>query len=332
MRKLTSILLSIVISLSSLSTAFAWGPDGHKTVGQIASLRINQTTQQKIAAILKSGETLASISTWADTVKDRMGQSDPDKDTRAFLKDKVHNGNNASWHFDDLPLGCNRYDTCNGFTTLTDVVHMINVCITTLQGQSVPGHPLSKRNALRLLVHFVGDLHQPMHVASGYINEHGPGNTILIVSDPSQINDGIKKDVGGNVLIIDKTTEKNLHSFWDGDLVHLMMDSSNTNTIAAFAQLLKTTITPQPDWDPQGPITTWAAQWATDSLHQSRDHSYNSVVIVRKFKLKKGKNKGKFAYEITRDENYDQTNTPVVGTQLAKGGYRLAALLDEIFK
>lgn len=335
MKKLTSILISLVVTFSSVSTVFGWGPDGHSTVGQIASLRINETTRNRIKLILGKKENLANIANWADLVKDRMGQSDPDKDTNAFLKDQKHNGNNRKWHFDDLPLGCTSYQTCTGFTPDDDVVHMINVCIRRLQGPNDPNHPLSRRNALRMLVHLVGDLHQPLHVGSGYINENGPNHTIVLVTDPTLITNSTKKDVGGNVLIINKSTGKNLHSFWDGNLVHMLMNSKHTSTIESFAQLLKETITPQADWDGQGSIDTWAAQWATDSLNQSRTKAYNSIANLKKRKLVKivnHKRKVSFVYDVTRDPNYDQLNTPVVGEQLAKGGYRLAALLDAIFQ
>ena len=85
MKKLTSILISLLISLSSLTPVFGWGPDGHKTVGQVASLRINSHTKNKIAQILKPGETLSSIANWADTVKNRVGSHDPDADTAAAV-------------------------------------------------------------------------------------------------------------------------------------------------------------------------------------------------------------------------------------------------------
>ena len=91
----------------------------------------------------------------------------------------------------------------------------------------------------------------------------------------------------------------------------------------------------QADWDGQGSIDTWAAQWATDSLNQSRTKAYNSIANLKKRKLVKivnQKRKVSFVYDVTRDPNYDQLNTPVVGEQLAKGGYRLAALLDAIFQ
>ena len=326
MKKLTSIFVSLLISLSSLTPAFGWGPDGHKTVGQVASLRIKTHTKNRIAQILKPGETLSNIANWADTVKTRVGSHDPDSDTDAFLQDVAHNTGNGNWHFDDLPLGCNTYDTCTGFTPDDDVVHMINVCIRTLQGNPDPNHPLSKRNALRMLVHLVGDLHQPLHIGSGYINENGPNNTIVIVKDPAAVSANTPSDRGANALIIDTRT-KNLHSFWDGDLVKQLMTKQNKTTTNALAQFLKTSVTPKPDWSATGSVDTWASQWATDSLHISANKAFNSVRIVGDRRTVNGKP----AYNIRRAANYNSVNVPVVRDQLAKGGFRLAKLLDEIF-
>ncbi|HYU99379.1 MAG TPA: S1/P1 nuclease, partial [Pyrinomonadaceae bacterium] len=127
MKRTLSLLLTAVIFLAPTVSALAWGDDGHQTVGKIASLRIKPRTAQKIAQILKPGETLANVASWADSVKERMGKSDPDPDTNAFLQDIAHNEKNREWHYDDLPLNCKNYQTCTGFTPDNDVVHMLNV-------------------------------------------------------------------------------------------------------------------------------------------------------------------------------------------------------------
>ena len=205
MKRLSSVLLSAIILIAPAGSAFGWGDDGHQTVGKIASLRIKAKTAQKIAQILKSGETLANIATWADTVKERVGKTDPDEDTNAFLLDFAHNEKNREWHYDDLPLDCKNYQTCTGFTPDNDIVHMLNVCIRTLQGHPDPNHPLSQRNALRLLVHFLGDIHQPLHVGCGFIDVNGPNGAIVIVKDPAVIKaKNLPSDKGANDLIIDR--------------------------------------------------------------------------------------------------------------------------------
>ena len=342
MKRCVSFLLGTIIFVAAASVAFAWGDDGHQTVGKIASLRIKPNTAQKIAQILKPGETLASISTWADTVKERVGKTDPDPDTNAFLQDVVHNEKNREWHYDDLPLNCKSYQTCTGFTPDNDIVHMLNISIRTLQGHPDPNHPLSQRNALRLLVHFLGDIHQPLHVGCGFIEVNGPNHTILIVRDPMVIKQkNLPSDKGANDLIIDND-RKNLHSFWDFTLVTSLMNvvgqEITSDTLGTF---LQQNVRPKASWNPRGPVSSWAAQWATDSLRQSRDHTYQSVKIAGQRTIpvlshgqpvvKDGQPVMQTVFDITRAANYEAVNRELVRQQLAKAGYRLAKLLDAIY-
>ncbi|HEX3279755.1 MAG TPA: S1/P1 nuclease [Pyrinomonadaceae bacterium] len=342
MKRSVLFLLVTTIFVSTASTAFAWGDEGHQTVGKIASLRIKPRTAQKIAEILKPGETLASIATWADSVKERVGKTDPDPDTNAFLQDVVHNEKNREWHYDDLALNCKNYQTCTGFTPDNDIVHMLNVCIRTLQGHPDANHPLTKRNALRLIVHFLGDLHQPLHVGCGYIDVNGPNHTIVIVRDPAIIRrEHLPSDKGANDLVIDGD-RSNLHSFWDFTLVTSLMNAVGQElTSESLGTFLQQHVKPKASWNPHGPIAGWAAEWATDSLRQSRDHTYQSVKITGQRRIpvlshgepvvKDGQPVMQTVFDITRAPNYEAVNRELVRQQLAKAGYRLAKLLDAIF-
>ena len=343
MKKTLSLFLVAIVFLAPAGSAVAWGDDGHQTVGKIASLRIKPRTAQRISEILKPGETLANIASWADTVKERMGTNDPDPDTNAFLHDVAHNEKNREWHYDDLALDCKNYQTCTGFTPDNDIVHMLNVCIRTLQGHPDPDHPLSQRNALKLLVHFLGDMHQPLHIGCGFIDVNGPNSTIVIVRDPVVIKQkNLPSDRGANQLIIDND-KKNLHGFWDFDLVTSLMLATDKQTADTLGQFLKDTVRPEASWKPHGAVSTWGAQWATDSLKQSRDHTYKSVNVIRQRTITVTNRKGEpvmrdgkpvtdIVYDVTRPGNYEALNREFVRRQLAKAGFRLARLLDEIYK
>jgi hypothetical protein len=342
MKRTISLLLSGIILLAPAGSAFAWGDNGHQTVGKIASLRIKPQTAEKIAQILKPGETLANIASWADSVKHRIGKTDPDEDTNAFLQDIAHNEKNAEWHYDDLPLDCKDYQTCTGFTPDNDVIHMLNVCIRTLQGHPDPDHPLSQRNALKLLVHFLGDMHQPLHIGCGFIDVNGPHGTIVIARNPETIRQKkLPSDNGANQLVIGNDKKK-LHAYWDFDLVTSLMQLTDKPTPDALGSFLKETVHPKSNWNPRGPIDTWGAQWATDSLQQSRDHTYKGLKITRQRTITLTNNSGQpvirdgqvvtdTVYDITRPPNYEKLNRELVRQQLAKGGYRLAKLLDAIY-
>lgn len=341
MKKAVAILICALILFAPVTSVFAWGGDGHQTVGRIAALRIKPRTARKIGEILKPGETLANISTWADAVKERVGKTDPDPDTNEFLQDIAHNEKNREWHYVDLPLNCRSYQTCNGFTVENDVVHMLNVCIRTLQGHPSSAHPLSKRNALKLLVHFLGDIHQPLHVGAGYIDVNGPNGTIAIIRDPVVIRrKHLPHDKGGNDLVIDNNRQ-NLHGFWDFVLVKSLMTFTGEQTSDTLGEFLKQSVKPGPGWNSRGPVSTWAAQWATDALQLSRNHTYKSVAIVGQRTIpilsggqplvRDGQPVTQTVYDITLPANYETVNREVVRHQLAKAGFRLAKLLDAIY-
>jgi S1/P1 Nuclease len=336
-KRFLSILLLVHLFMPT-HPASAWGDKGHRTVGRIAELFLQewgaQTAQNRIGQILKSGETLSSVATWADTVK--RGQfgptaTNPDSDTQAFRRD-TRNQNNRYWHFVDLPLDCTSYQACDAaptkFTTSDDIVHMIKASIRVLQ----PGGPtpprFSKRNALRLLVHLVGDLQQPLHVGSGYINPDGPGDSILIVRAPLSIKqNGFDSDHGANHLLLGGNAESNLHSHWDGDLVD---QAAGSMTVPDFAAALKMGIAVQPSWD------GWAGPHVGTAVGKRFGpgvcrQAYNSVMITNAVVIDDPES-DQVRYAITMAANYDNTHTEVVKTQVVKSGYRLAKLPMEILQ
>ena len=329
MRRIAASLLTLLLVVGPLTPAFAWGDKGHKTVGQIAQLRLTNTnTLNRIKAILRPGETLASVSTWADRVKDERsfapGAVHPDSDTQHFFRN-LANQRNRRWHFVNLPLHCTGYDdiACKSFTSSSDIVHMINLSIRKLRGDNVP--QLTQRNALRLLVHLVGDLHQPLHVGVGFVNVDDDSNQILIEREPNRVRQNdFPSDLGGNKLLITGAESDNLHSFWDTDLVE---EGSGNQSVLQFATLLNSLIPAAPNWDAQGNVTTWSAQWASDSLQVSSQRAYDNTIRLRKVVIIDDEPK----YRTTRGNNYTSQNIPVVKLQLEKGGYRLAKLLQAIF-
>lgn len=341
MRRPLSLLLGALVFTTPVSSSFAWGGDGHQTVGKIASLRVKPHTAQQIALILKPGETLANISTWADTVKERVGQPDPDADTNAFLQDIVHNAKNREWHYVNLPLNCRSYQTCDGFTLENDAVHMLNISIHTLQGHPSPEYPLSKRNALKLLVHLVGDIHQPLHVGAGYISDPGGNGLGGIVRDPAEIlRKHLPHDKGGNDLVID-SDRQNLHGYWDFALVTSLKTLTKQQTSDSLGQFLFRSVRPRAGWRSRGPVSTWPAQWATDSLQQSRNHAYMSLLMTGrrtipvlsggKPVMKNGQPVMQTVYDVVFEADYHEDSREIVRQQLAKAGFRLARLLDAIY-
>jgi hypothetical protein len=211
-----------------------------------------------------------------------------------------------------------------------------------VQGYPDPNHPLSERQALKFIVHFLGDIHQPLHVGCGFIDIHGPNGNVMIVRDPVRIKEkNLPSDKGANDLIIDND-RKNLHGFWDFTLVTSLMTSVGQEiTSDTLGTFLEQNVRPKSSWTTHGPLNTWAAQWATESLHLSRDQTYQSVQIVGKRivpvldhgkpVVRDGQPVTMMVFDITRSSDYEARNREVVRQQLAKAGFRLAKLLDAIY-
>ena len=151
----------------------SWGPTGHRVVGEIAEQNISEKTREEISKIL-DGQTLAYVSTFADEIK---------SDDRYDIY--------YPWHYINFDLDKDYMDTPpsdNG-----DLYIAINKCIDVLKDASSDKE--SKAFHLKLLVHFVGDLHQPLHL--GQEIDRG-ANRIYV------------KWFGSNT---------NLHSVWDSKMI-----------------------------------------------------------------------------------------------------------------
>jgi len=214
----------------------------------------------------------------------------------------------------DLPLGLAYAD--NGpFASPDDVVHAIRRAVAVLEGRSDEMTPLI---ALRLLVHFVGDLHQPLHAANGYYDLSDPAAPRLL-TDPARI-DQATGDKGGNSLFFGPRAE--LHAYWDSTLVARLAHGADDRALAARLAPLRPS-----GWQTPGDFHGWAAAWASESSRVAAD-AYAGLVFGPATLGRKGQLE---RMQIRLPEGYAERNEPVVADQLAKAGLRLAALLNAIF-
>lgn len=205
-------LLANIFSLSATD----WGQTGHRVIGEVAQQYLTPKTAQTIAKLL-DGASLAFVSTFADEIRS-------DSRYQSY----------APWHYLNMPL-----DKIYGEVTPNpkgDVVQAINTCIQVLQDPNAAKD--DKAFHLRLLVHFVGDLHQPMHV-------------------------GRAEDRGGNDITVYWFGKKtNLHRLWDSQLIdHYQMSYTE------LAQNLPPYETEQHKKIVQAPLLDWVAE--------SQDHAKN---------------------------------------------------------
>jgi hypothetical protein len=179
-------ILAAALAVLAPGAAWAWGASGHSIVAEIAERRLNDHAAQQVALILGRGHSLASVSSWADDVRPSRPQT-------------------ANWHFVDIPIAQSAYNaatecaqTQNGDCVLGE--------LDRLRGElRCSANPSERNEALRFAVHFVADLHQPLHTVA----EARGGNEIAVSVDIH----GLTCARGCAV------SQSNLHSVWDTGLI-----------------------------------------------------------------------------------------------------------------
>ena len=143
--------------MCACSNLFAWGPEGHSLVARIAEAQLTPAARERVANILGPGQTLASISSWADEVR----RSRPET---------------APWHYIDIPIDQKHLNMTRDCPKGDCVIAEIERLEATLRDPSTPAP--AQREALMFLVHFIGDMHQPLHCSDNH--DHG-GNEVQVV-------------------------------------------------------------------------------------------------------------------------------------------------------
>ena len=177
---LRKIMLLLVISCISVSSfaSWWWGMTGHRVVGEIAQSYLSSKARKAIKGIL-GDESLAMAANWADFIK----------------SDSNYNYLNP-WHYMNTRAGLSHDDIMNMLAPDTGInlYSKMNFVIRELKNKNLEHD--KKVFYLRLLIHFAGDLHQPLHVG------------------------GRPEDLGGNrVRVLWFSDSTNLHSVWDEKLV-----------------------------------------------------------------------------------------------------------------
>ncbi len=311
-------LLAAATCLTLACTALGYGNAGHQAVGTIAEHYLEGTRAGKeVHTLLNADENLDRAATWADRAKL------PDKYLNPEMKDFVaNNPGHHGYHYCDIPFQEKAYKDGLTGTTDHDIVHTLRTCIAVLRkSNDVRDNPLkiNKRIALMLIAHYLGDLHQPLHVGCSYVDEH---NNFV---NPKTAGKA-QPDAGANNFKL--TTRSSLHGYWDTQTVKLARDQAGTED---FTSWLIAKNPPKPDWKATGPIGTWPEQWATDTLHLSQA-CFDGVKLGQRFIVPKDdKHEEHFEWAITLPPGYDEKARDTVEVELAKAGYRLAELLKAIW-
>ena len=287
--------------------AMAWGDLGHQVIGLVASANLNAKAAAEAARLLATdhdafkmhdghmtSDAFERQTTWADYYRDaqRVGGKTPEQ---------IHS---YTWHFVDIQLNGGSLDVaCFGFPQLGPgvpasegpdpdcVVNKIEQFAAELASPATPD--AEKLLALKFLMHFVGDLHQPLHASDNL-------------------------DRGGN----DKqatvgTSTGALHHHWDvtfAQMIGAAPGAQNTAPAAIAAALRQPTELEKQQWSgPAAPRT-----WALDAFHLAQNYVYRLPAPTV--------TNGKPVYVLSAA--YTKSAVTVTSDQLLKAGYRLAAILN----
>jgi len=149
--------LVLVFWLAAVPPVYSWGVTGHALVARLAAARLSPKTAATVAEILGPDETLTSVSSWADRVRPDRRETGP-------------------WHYVDIQITDAHLDMKRDCPDGNCVLVKIEEFQRTLKDRSAT--PEKRKEALMFLVHFIGDLHQPLHCADNH-NDRG-GNNVAV--------------------------------------------------------------------------------------------------------------------------------------------------------
>jgi hypothetical protein len=283
------VIFCFLLAVSLLSSqSSGYGERGHQLVGAIADRRLelqNPAMSQKVKDLL-DGLTLETVAVYPDSIIKKLDHNaaqnifsqHPELSAQLIsdIKDywdanndfplpPPHENRHRMAHYTDVPvMGPLKYDGTGVGQTPFDIVHAIPRCIRVLQGTDTAEdqqRKIAKKVAVILLAHYLGDIHQPLHVGAEYFDFNGQP------VDPTMFPQALQ-DTGGNDVHFRFVPPRhgrtpNLHGFWDEDAVDAGFP--NNDDAANATQLANAEPT---GWKlpPNVGLEDWAKAWANEIL------------------------------------------------------------------
>jgi hypothetical protein len=219
-----ALLLLLLCAMSSPADLLAWGKEGHRIIAALAEARLRPEAVSAVKELVEDGR-LREVASWADEVR-------------------VDRPETAPWHFVNIPHDALEYEPNRDCTHPREgdcLVAAIERMQSILSDATRPRG--DRTEALKFLVHFIGDLHQPLHC----IGDHEGGNTMEVMFFSESINPYSGKPW-------------NLHAVWDAGLIERAALGEN-----AYIDHLDSWLKIQAPGDlEQGTVRDWARE-----CHQS---------------------------------------------------------------
>lgn len=285
-----TLLRLLVVFAIALSTAdaMAWGAEGHRMVADIATRLLTPRAAERVRVLLANDrladgspsgrQSLGEVAYWADEIKE-------------FPWGKRA----GSWHYDDVPL-CGPPDPeryCKGGNCASAQI------ARHAERLKSPRATRRQRNeALKWIVHLVGDIHQPLHAAT----RHDRGGNLVEVSFF-----GLRDNPPYGTI--------NLHTIWDIHIVQRLVRQRGGEPAVVNAPFSQTEKAAFEAGDPLA--------WIAESTELARTAVYSVIPAP----LACG---GKVREVLEIDSRYEAMAVPIVERQIRKAGVRLARMLNEL--
>lgn len=313
----------VLLATCGSTPAFAWGCQGHRTVAILAERIVDAKTRQAVKAVLVASPIAAGLdrfclpedpdpivdaATWADDVRDVMKET-------------------AEWHFINYPLSVDAGQAgfakfCAGGNCVIDAI------VNQFRKLRMSPDRTGKANALRFLIHFVGDVHQPLHAIT---NGDRGANCVPITYFGTQ---AVTTHGGG--------FSPNLHHIWDTETIVRFMKAQKLWSNSALAQKIVDDGLVPTSVKPSAPTTATVRAWAEASNSAAKQVGYGKLskmippepVLTKPLFSCTANNKigDRMAQLQERvDASYEAESMPIIEKQLALAGQRLAAVLEAAF-
>jgi hypothetical protein len=262
-------LFSFAVCLTTPLAGFSWGAAGHMIVAHIGEDQLTTEVRTQVQELLTS-QTMADVASWADDERSRHREQ-------------------AGWHYID-------WEITDGSLLPNSAPNGTILDAISSQGKILADKSADRqerKKALMYVIHFLGDLHQPLHCCDNF-------------------------DKGGNDLkVIIFGSPDNLHRTWDSTMLNQVIRDEFPTTgtsIREFARIIEKRYGDEATTAVLG--TT--EQWARESHSMAKRVCYSC------------KSESLTSMTVTLGSDYYEAAKPVVERQLAIAGYRLGKTLNEL--
>jgi hypothetical protein len=323
---LASALCLEVAAFAIPPSARSFGCEGHQIVALIAEKHLSDHARREVSALLDPPDAIGRNEERSSRRKHARGcKLDPlDAFVRASVwADEIRATRpaTASWHFIDIPLSTRDARQVEGFCGASGcVTRAIREQMAILRQEGA--RPAQRAEALRFVIHFVGDVHQPLHCATN--NDRG-GNCVPVEFLGRESR---RSPRSGDY-------EPNLHSLWDSSILRRTL---GRRRVAGFANALEQRFHTQMEQWLQADFAPDA--WAWESFELARSEAYGRLPVPIPVEKPEPVASCRDANQVGErmaalreavGEPYRTAAAAVIDEQLAKAGARLALVLNHVW-